>query len=270
MPKELKEQDEVVIEHEKPEKEIEKPGVEVDLDAKPEKKEEPQYVKLEELQKLQKQFNGISSTIRQIKDIPSKIESLEKVLNSRFATASEKKEAKDELDEMLEKGDWRTPVKQLAQKEFQEMMARQQAEWSELQARSVKMSTLEKSKQTVRERYPDIDDPDSEISRKYQKVLAENPQYLQNEFGPTLAMRDMEDELRQEGRLDEFSKKIVEKEIIRQTRAGIGAVPKNNVQTSGNKIVLTKEQKDFCDANDIKYQDYAKFLRGNSREGVSV
>lgn len=252
-------------------------GIEVDIDAKPAaKKEEPQYVRIEDLQKLQKQFDGISKTIRyteRLKDVPTQIEELKRVVNSRFTSTAEKTEAKDELDEMLEKGDWRTPVERLAEKKFQSLMQERDRAWQEDNARKQRLSALEAEKKVVREKYPDIDDPDSEISQRYQKVIADKPQYLSSEFGPTLAMRDMEDDLRQEGRLDEFTKKAVEKEVLRQTRAGVGSLPRTTASPNGSKIMLTKEQKEFCDSHNLKYQDYAKFVRHTQRspkEGVEA
>jgi hypothetical protein len=251
----------------------EQDGIEIDLDPKTEtKKEEPQYVTAAQLEKLQKQFNGISQTLRHVKDIPSQIAELKQSISSnRTLTNVEKKEAKDELDEMLEKGDWRTPVNRLAEKRFNELMEERDRQYQAQQAQHQKLTTLEANKKSVRDKYPDIDDHDSEIARRYQKVISEKPQYLQNEFGPTLAMRDMEDELRSEGRLDEFTRQVVQKEVARQVRVGAGAVPRNVVNSSSNKIMLTKEQKAFCDAHDLKYEDYGKYARKNSnKEGVEV
>ena len=237
---------------------------------KPEKKEEPKYVTVEDLQKLQKQFNGVSQTLRHIKDIPGQIAELrQSIQQNRTLSPVKKQEAQDELDELLEKGDWRTPVKKVAEMRFEELMAERDEKFRLSQAQNMKLSTLEENKKVVRDRYQDIDDPESEIAKRYQKVLSEKPHYLGSEFGPVLAMRDMEDELRSEGRLDEFTKKAVEKEVTRQTRAGAGGVPKAAISGS-NKVVLSKEQKDFCDSNGIKYENYLKFVRVNAKEGAQA
>lgn len=252
---------------------VEKEGqeVEVDLNPAPEvKKEEPKYVTAEHFEKLQKQFNGISQTLRHVKDIPGQIAELQKTMSSRFASPAQKAEAKDELDEMLEKGDWRTPVNRLAEKRFNELMTEREQQVQAQQAQHQKLVVLETNKNAVRSKYPDIEEPDSEIARRYQKVISEKPQYLQNEFGPVLAMRDMEDELRSEGRLDEFTKQVVEKEVARQTRVGAGFVPRGTASPNGNKVILTREQKSFCDSVGLKYEDYAKHAKRGSKEGVEA
>ena len=261
-----------VEEKEEPKKQDE---LEVDLDPKKEgAKEEPRYVKVEELEKLQKQFDGISKTIRHIKDIPGQIAELQKVISSRFATPTQKDVAKDELDDLLEKGDWRTPVNRLAEKRFNELMEERDRQAQLRDEQNKRIGTLESNKKTVRDKYPDIDDPDSEIAKRYQKIVQSKPEYLANEFGPTLAMRDMEDELHSEGRLDEFSKKAVEKEVARQTRVGASAIPRSTVPSNSNKIMLTKEQRDFCDSVGLKYENYGKYAKKlqttTAKEGVEV
>ena len=246
--------------------------LEVDLEPKKEvAKEEPRYVTAEQFDKLQKQFNGVSKTLRHVEGVPSQIAELQKVINSRFATSAKKEEAKDELDDLLEKGDWRTPVNRLAEQKFNELMVERERQTQVQQEKNQKLSILLNNQKIVRDKYPDIDDSDSEIARKFQKVINEKPEYLNNEFGPTLAMRDMEDELRLEGRLDEFSKKAVEKEVARQTRVGATGVPKNAISGNGNKIMLTKEQREFCDSVGMKYEHYGKFAKqGSPKEGVEA
>ena len=252
----------------------EEESLEVDLEPKKEvAKEEPKYVTADQLDKLQKQFNGISKTLRHVEGVPSQIAELQKVINSRFASPAQKTEAKDELDEMLEKGDWRTPVNRLAEKRFNEMMDERDKQAQINQQKILKMSALSSSQKLVRDKYPDIDDQESEIARRFQKVINEKPEYLDNEFGPTLAMRDMEEELRKEGRLDEFTKQVVDKEVARQVRVGASGVPRNPVGTSGNKITLTKEQRAFCDNVGMKYEDYGKYAKKNQnspKEGVEA
>lgn len=252
-------------------------SIEVDLEDKQDAskaKDEPKYVTVDDLQKIQKQLNGVSQTIRHVRDIPSQIEEIKKSISqNKGLTSVEKKEAKDELDEMLEKGDWRTPVERLAEKRFNELMADRERQTQTENQRQQKLNLLESNKSAVRQKYPEIDEQDSEIAKRYQKVLYEKPHYLSSEFGPVLAMRDMEDELRADGRLDEFSRQAVEKEVIRKTRAGAGGLPATSAQSTGSKIMLTSQQKEFCDSHNIKYQDYGKIARQiqrSSKEGVEV
>lgn len=269
--KEVKEVDELVIgKADEPDEKLSE--VEVDLEKKEEKevKKEPVYVTVDELKAIQKQLNGVSATIRHVKDIPDQIAALkEEISKNRTLTSGEKKEAKDELDEMLEKGDWRTPVERLAERKFKSMMDEKDRVQSEVQARREKLSILESNKKSVLEKYPEIEDSESEVSKIYQRIANENPRYLASEDGPILVMRKMEDELRKDGRLDEFTKEVVSKEVARQTRVGAGAVPRSSAPSTNGKIVLTQEQKRFCDANDVKYENYAKFVK-SSKQGVEV
>ena len=68
-------------------------------------------------------------------------------------------------------------------------------------------------------------------------------------------MQDMEEELRAEGKLDSFSKKAVEQEVDRRTRATATAIPKGN-QSSSKSPILTKDEKEMCDRLNIKYDSY--------------
>ena len=139
--------DEVVVEgHESLEKEAR--SVEVEIEAKPKEKVEPKYVTVEELQKIQKQFDGISKTIRHAKDIPAlsaQIEELKQTIASnRTLTPSQKADARDEIDEMLEKNpnDWRTPVERLAEKKFKSLMDERDRQYQTLQQHNQKLSIL--------------------------------------------------------------------------------------------------------------------------------
>lgn len=243
-------------------------GVEVNLE-KPQKKEEPKYVTASELEEVRKQLNGISSTMRHVKAIPEQIEELRRqVSQNRTMTPAEKKEAGDDLDAMLEQGNWRTPVETLAERKVQEILRKREEEDFRRKAESDKLSTLEQSKKFVRERYPDIDDPDTEVAKSYLQVLNEHPEYLRSEYGPKLAMRDMEDKLREDGKLDQFTKKAVDKELQRQARTKATSAPSSPASgIKGGKVVLTKEQKEFCDFKDIPYETYAKMLQTQSASG---
>lgn len=218
---------------------------------------EAKYVTLEELEKIRqqqeqvvKQLNGLSYLGRKMDEFLKGQQNQVQPVTQPVATGP-----KDELDELVEK-DWKAAVKKLSRMEFDEIKKAEVAE----QEQKVKVAkfneTLEKSKSMVLGKYQDLADPQSELSQRYLKVVQEHPEYLQNEFGPVLAMRDMEDLLKQEGKLDDVSKKVVDKEVLRQTRAGIATVSKGGASRGENSNVLTAEDKELCDNLGLKYEVY--------------
>ena len=229
-----------------------------------EKKEAPkeQYVSVDELKRIEKQMNQVAGALRVSEkskgQLEKKIEELEGRLSGR-----NKPEAVDDLDAKLESGDWRTPVETLAEKKVNEILSRRQQEETVRAQEAERLSVLEDSKKQVRERYADIDDPSSEIAQRYMKVLNSKPKFLRNEFGPVLAMREMEDELRQEGRLDEFTKKVVDKEVERRARAS-GASLRPGSPAKSETTVLSKEQKEFCKQHGVAEEAYLKTLKSIS------
>ena len=243
-------------------------AIEVELNKKEESTEkkaessEAKYVTVEELEKIRKQLNGLSYLGRQFQEVSKKIDTLQPQERQVAPSGT-----KDPYDEIVEK-DWKQAVRILAREEAEIM--RQQT----IQAESVrymeqkKVSILEDSKSKVREKYPEIDDQNSELSKRYISILNKNQDYLRNERGPVLAMRDMEDELKSEGRLDEYTRKAVEKEVSRQVRTGATAgVRTQSANGNGNKISLTREQKEICDNNNIRYETYALMLKKQAESG---
>ena len=276
MPKEDKTPQEVVVDDElevKPKANESDESIEVDLEDKPKevKKDEPKYASLEDIEKLRKQLNGVSSTLRHVKDIPSQIEELKQAIASnRDMTLREKSEAKDELDELVEGGHWKEAVNRLAEKKTQEILRFREEAIFRQQSEQESVRRLEENKHTVLEKYPDLADGESELAQLYIKVRNENPWFNRNEAGPLLAMYKMEEELKKDGRLDSFTQKVVDKEVLRQARAGASKVgsPTNG---KSNTIILTKEQKEFCDSAGLKYEDYGKSLRQiNTNRTVEV
>jgi len=53
-------------------------------------------------------------------------------------------------------------------------------------------STLERSKNIVRQKYPDIEDPNSPVAQAYIAAIQRHPEYTSEENGPVLAMIAME------------------------------------------------------------------------------
>lgn len=176
----------------------------------------------------------------------------------------------DEWEEKVKK-DWKGTVRELARLEAEELR-KKDFETQRIQQRETAENNIrEQGKKTVLDKYPDLNDETSEKAQLYRQIVMANPDYLTNPRGPVLAMRDMEDQLRDEGKfVDEPTKKYVEKEVVRQARANAGAPP-SGVKSKANVIILSKEEKEFCDNHGLKYESYAKSKRMTSTsQGVEV
>lgn len=249
-------------------------GVTVELDEngqpvkpaeKPAQGGEKQYVTLDQLEEMRKKLNGLSYIGRKMSDI----ERLMKQAPARPAPVVDPASA-DPDDVLLEK-DWKAAVRKQARVEAEailserERMAQQEREAEESKNR------LASAKKHVIDKYPDIMKDETEIAQRYVRVINEHPEYLHNDFGPILAMRDMEDELRKEGRLDEVTKKVVDAEVARRARADGGSATRTSTGGATKKIVLSAEQKAVADSLGVKYEVYAKILEKDLRkEGVEA
>lgn len=228
---------------------------------KQEKQEEAQYASLDELQKIQKQLNGLSYIGRKFDEMARKIDSLSANPNPGPVVNPADQ---DEYDKLVEK-DWKAAVRKLAQEEAASLRQKEREEEARRQMEAKQLTALEQSKKTVLDRYPDLKDETSEVAQKFKEVVAKHPEYISNEYGPILAMREMEEELRSEGKLDNFSKKVVDKEVERRARTGATSIPKGAAPSSG-KTTLTPEERRFCEFNGIKYETYLKNKHSLSSE----
>ena len=122
--------------------------------------------------------------------------------------------------------------------------------------------TLNESKQRVIAVHPELNDNASEKTKIFTQILNENPEYVNNPKGPIYAMRDMEDYMETTlgyKRKDIISaeKKGASRESERQNRIVLNKGGKANKDTKG-KIVISKDEMDFCKFNDIDPKTYAK------------
>ena len=228
---------------------------------------EPQYVTIGELEKIRKQLDGLSYIGRKFNDLDQKI--------SRISTSQPSRPTVDpnsvDPDDVLLEKDWKAAVRKQARVEADAMFAERERVTAQERAAIESRTRLEGSKKSVIDKYPDIMDNSTEIATRYTKVINEHPEYLQNDYGPILAMRDMEEELRKEGRLDEFSKKVVDAEVQRRIRADGGGAAKGSATGKVTKtITLSAEQKAVADRLGVKYETYAKMLERQPKEGVEA
>jgi len=165
----------------------------------------------------------------------------------------------------LAKQDWKQAVSLMSQVTYQNQ-----------QAAIKDTERLEKSKSTVLDRHPDLNDPNSEKYKIFNQIITENPQYLTDPKGPIHAMRDMEEHMetvlgRPRASIVAAKKQGAEAERLRTQRSALmsggGRTPDAG---SGNKVMLTKEELDFCKHNQVDVKEYAKNKQMLARTGKTV
>ena len=148
---------------------------------------------------------------------------------------------------------WRAEIEKLATQKAQEIITQKAAEQSTQQYLHQQAQTLDASKRSVISKYPDLDpdagNPDTPVSKAYVSVIAEHPDWLTNPYGPTLAMYAMEEKLKAGANNAPANKSRL---------AAASSTPSRQAPADTTRITLTREQKAFCDRNQIKYEDYAK------------
>jgi len=167
----------------------------------------------------------------------------------------------DEIDKLAQ-SDWKAAVRKLGAEEAQRILRedrdklRQQTQLTETQL------SIEKNAQTALERHPELNEEGSEKTQIWFDILNANPRWRNSPDGPLLTMYKMEEELRKKGYdIDGEVTKKVSTEKERFIRANSTALPSSRKTAPTNKITLTKEQRDFCDSNEMKYEDYARSLQ---------
>ncbi len=263
MPKEL-------IPDEKQEKQEELSNVTVQLDDKgqplkqEEKKEDPKYVTAEILSAtiadaLKKATAPLYYELRKGRSEVTPVQNIQ----------AQPKPEPTEWDNKLQK-DWKGTVDELADQRFEKKWKeREEAQRVEIENQKTK-ALLEANKKSVLDKHQELNDDGSQKAQIYRQIMQERPDYLANSYGPILVMREMEDRLRDMGVVDSPTQKVVEKEVNRLVRTNAGGIPKGAPVNNGKSITLTKEQKEFCDANNIKYESYARFSKMQSQTGVEV
>jgi hypothetical protein len=271
----MAENKEVVVET-KPERVEKEVTIELDENnhpVKPVKVEEPKYVTSEQLQQFQKSMAEelkratapLGYELRKFKEAQTQPQPVQPV-----APHKSQDEVQDEWDTKLQK-DWKSTVREMARQEAAELRkietAQQQAEYQRQQS----LNLLENNKRQVLTKHSELNDEGSAKADIYRTILQEKPEYLNNPFGPVLAMRDMEDRLREQGIMDTPTQQIVQKEVARQARTGASVLPKGTSASGNQRITLSKEQKEFCDANGLKYENYGRYMKLQSNQnGVEV
>ena len=255
-------------------------GVEVSVETqdipKEEVQEEPKVVVKEEKPKPsvddQSWRNKVFAQDRIIQKMSREIEEMRQRVTSE--PSSTKTEVNTELDEIdkLAQTDWKAAVNKLAERKAREIMDNEKIHIQEQQERLSVQNTMETNSRSVVEKHPELNEADSEKSVIFQSILSNNPRWRTSPDGPLLVMYEMENELRKRGYDVEGNvTQKVEKEVSRITRASASSLPTSRQTTSTNKIVLTREQREFCDQNGMSYEDYARTLsKSRGKEGIEI
>jgi hypothetical protein len=223
-----------------------------------------------ELTKMQRrmeyQTRQVEKLTRQVQDLTQNVSATRSVQTQK--PASQIIET-DDLDQIAEK-DWKKAVDILAEKRAKVMLEEyEQKKQAESEKKKVE-DELGKSKARVMDRYPQLEDENSDEAQTYVQIINENPMLLSNPYGPELAMYKMEERIKtkpkQQGSDD------IEKEIQRRSRVDSVYVPPGQ-RPSGTRIVLTKAEQQFCDSHNLPYDQFAKmktFDPARLKEGVEV
>lgn len=242
--------------------------VTVDLDkpAEPVKKEpEPALKPQVDLSKL---HNTIAFQTRKFDQAMREIGEL-KVQLQKAVTPQQVSEIKDEIDEIAQK-DWKAGVKKVVETQINEAVTealkKRDEESRANQKRFSAEQQVENSKKLVMERYPEIETEGSQYNRFYIQAINEDPDILSNSRGPYIAMKRMEELMEDQGIAPRATKKIVDREVSRLVRAGASSIVGHKASPNG-KITLTREQKEFCDHNNLPYEQYVKNLKASEAVG---
>src|SRR3990167_4634564 len=176
-------------------------------------KEEPKYVRLEDLEKVNQAINNTRDyNNRKLEEINQKLERL-------IPKPIEK--AADDLEELVQK-DWKMGVEKVVERVLTRQTEKTNAEsQAQFEAR-IRQESIEKAMT----KHPELNDPTSEKAKEFQKVLQENPDYVTNPRGPLLTAYEMENRLNSRGNINSGGEKVKEARS-RATSVPAGTSPNN-------------------------------------------
>jgi hypothetical protein len=138
---------------------------------------------------------------------------------------------------------------------------------------------LNDSRKVVVDKYPALRDSNSYEFQVYDEICRENPEYFNSPKGPIQAMRDMEERLIAEGKLDPnslFSKndsKAADSRRVINSPTGAGVGMRGGDMIGGKKAAnneLDAAQLAYCKANGIDPKVYQQIIAKSSAGGYTV
>jgi len=251
-------------------KEIEDGGVEVSLEEEgtpvvPEEEKEPEPKAKEEPKqdsfknKVYAQDRIISKQQKEIDDLREQMTSQPKV-----------EETKPEDFDKDVQSDWQGTFRKIAKQEAENIYKADQAKIQKEAQERERKQVQETNEQKVVTKYPELNDSSSEHTQIWFDVLNKNPRWRTSPDGPILVMREMEDVLRVKGYdIDGRTTKAVNHERERLANANATSLGTSR-PTPSNKVILSREQREFCDTNGISYEEYARTLKKTAGGGLEL
>jgi len=248
--------DDIIIEDEDP-IEDEPAEIEVDLEEEDEKKER-------EEKDRNKAFATMRIENKELKDSVSTLNQTVSELQTRPAApiapiAQEAPDGVPKTDEEWDKlaqTDWKKAV---------DLRSIQNAKsiYTQQQKTTKAETTLTEAKQKVLAVHPELNDNSSEKAKIYLNILEQNPDYLAHPKGPIYAMKDMEEYMestlgykREDIRSAERAG--AKREASRQNRIVLNKGSGRTGTGDSNKVVVSKDEMEFCKFHDIDPKEYAK------------
>ncbi len=175
----------------------------------------------------------------------------------------------NEYDKLVADGRWQDAVAALAEKKAAEIFRRQQEEETRKREQEVAQTRLETSKQKVISKYPMLDpetgDHECIESQLFIQVMNQHPEYLRNDYGPVLAMRDMEEIAAERGislRRSINHNLATNQETVRRGRTNATSLPPSRpAMKNGNSYTISREQKELVDASGLDPTTYARIAK---------
>lgn len=219
--------------------------------------------------------NKVYAHDRILSNVQRSIEELKTIMlnnSTSSVTTHEQDEKLDELDKLAQ-SDWKSAVGKIAEARVKTILETERQQINQEKEREAVVQAMTQNENVVLSKHPEVEDKTTEKSQIFQEILDKNPRWRTSPDGPLLTMYEMENELRKRGYdVDGSVNSKIEAERERIFKANASYLPASrDIQATGNKIVLTREQREFCDQNGIKYEDYARTLKkSGEREGVEI
>jgi hypothetical protein len=260
---------------------LEKPGVTVDLTPKSDK---PAPEKGESAEAYLKRLQTFESLLaaskrntefnrKEVAELRAQIENLSRQISIPKAPEKTASDSKDELDRMVEAGDWKGAVSKLAAEKAAQIIQERDTKLEIQRAAQTRDALFQDSKQKVYEQYPqlhpDTGNEEDPVSQIFIRVVSQHPEWHQNEYGPLLAMYETEKQARAQGVPLSSARQAdaSNKEVIRRGRATTGSLPPGRTGIMENKVTLTQSEKAFCDRSNIPYETFARNKQMLSQTG---
>ena len=240
-----------------------------DIPAEPEKKEEPKkepvpQAPTEDVSKLRNavayQTRALEKALRELKETQVQIQTLR--------TPPPVPENGKELDEAdrIAQTDWKKGVLHVVEKRLQDVVTeafqKQYQAQAELQKRASLEGELDRSRQRVLEKYPEVEKEGTEENKLYLEAFNEDQTLRGNIHGPELTMYRMEQKMVEKGLTPRTVQPAVNREASRLARAGASNVIGRTALTKGDSP-LTPEQKAFIKQYNLDEKIYRKHLRSD-------